>query len=410
MKEKKNILLSSRVKGIPDSITMKLNEKALQLTDEGKVIYNLSGGQLPIKPMPEFIEKIHHQLNFLKSYQYSPSAGFSGLRKKLIRHFQESRDLPPEGFEEEWDCIVSNGSKHSLYNTLGALIDPGDEVILLAPYWVSYPEMIKFWGGTPIVVKSNVFDAFVPAIDDIRKAISPRTKAIIVNSPNNPSGVHYSESWMRDFADFMNENPDLTAISDEVYSDISYFDPKPTYFYQVDHSLLSRTVIVNAISKTLAATGLRMGYTIAPSELILAMSRIQGQTTSGPNSLIQRAVMDFDLSFIDSFLVPVKNHIRQNAAILREKFREANLGHCWYQSTSAFYYMIDFSRTPMFNRLNPEEDNSYLIADELVNEEGITVVPGSDFGIPNSARIALVIEEIPFQEAITKIVKYLNRF
>jgi aspartate aminotransferase len=410
LKEKKHILLSSRVKGIPDSITMKLNEKALQLTDEGKVIYNLSGGQLPIKPMPEFIEKIHHQLNFLKSYQYSPSAGFSGLRKKLIRHFQESRNLHSEVFEEEWDCIVSNGSKHSLYNTLGALIDPGDEVILLAPYWVSYPEMIKFWGGIPVVVKSNVFDAFVPAIDDIRKAMSPRTKAIIVNSPNNPSGVHYSDSWMRDFADFMNENPDLTAISDEVYSDISYFDPKPSYFYQMDNSLLSRTVIVQAISKTLAATGLRMGYTIASSELILAMSRIQGQTTSGPNSLIQRAVMDFDLSFIDSFLVPVKNHIRQNAAILREKFREANLGHCWYQSTSAFYYMIDFSRTPMFNRFNPEEDNSYLIADELVNEEGITVVPGSDFGIPNSARIALVIEEIPFQEAITKIVKYLNRF
>ena len=403
------MLLSSRVKGIPDSITMKLNEKALQLTDEGKVIYNLSGGQLPIKPMPEFVEKIHHQLNFLKSYQYSPSSGFTGLRKKLIRHFYEARNLPPEIFDEEWDCIVSNGSKHSLYNVLGALLDPGDEVILLAPYWVSYPEMVKFWGGTPVVVKSNVFDAFVPAIDDIRKAISPRTKAIIVNSPNNPSGVHYSESWMKDFALLMNEYPELIAISDEVYSDISYFDPKPTYFYQQDHSLLPRTIMVHAISKTLAATGLRLGYVVAPSELILAMSRIQGQTTSAPNSLIQRALMDFDLSLLESFLVPVKNHIRHNAAILREKFREANLGHCWYQSTSAFYFMIDFSRTPMFTRFNEDEDNSDKIVDELLNNEGITVVPGSDFGIPNSARIALVIEEIPFQEALTKMVKYLNR-
>lgn len=403
------MLLSSRVKGIPDSITMKLNEKALQLTDEGKVIYNLSGGQLPIKPMPEFVEKIHHQLNFLKSYQYSPAAGFAGLRKKLIRHFYEARNLPPEIFDEEWDCIVSNGSKHSLYNVLGALLDPGDEVILLAPYWVSYPEMVKFWGGTPVVVKSNVFDAFVPAIDDIRKAISSRTKAIIVNSPNNPSGVHYSESWMKDFALLMNEYPELITISDEVYSDISYFDPKPTYFYQQDHSLLPRTIMVHAISKTLAATGLRLGYVVAPSELIVAMSRIQGQTTSAPNSLIQRALMDFDLSLIESFLVPVKNHIRHNAAILREKFREANLGHCWYQSTSAFYFMIDFSRTPMFARFNEEEDNSDKIVDELLNNEGITVVPGSDFGIPNSARIALVIEEIPFQEAITKMVKYLSR-
>lgn len=403
------MLLSSRVKGIHDSITMKLNEKALQLSDEGKVIYNLSGGQLPIKPTAEFIEKIHHQLNFLKSYQYSPSAGFPGLRKKLIRHFVQSRRLPQELFEHEWDAILSNGSKHTLYNALGALIDPGDEVVLLAPYWVSYPEMVKFWGGIPTVIKSNVFDAFVPAIEDIRKAMTPRTKVIIVNSPNNPSGVHYSEAWMREFTDFMREFPDLIVISDEVYSDISYFDPKPSYFYQLDHSLLKRTVIVHAISKTLASTGLRLGWAIAPSNVVSAMSRIQGQTTSGPNSLMQRALMDFDFHFLESFLTPVKNHIRQNAATLREKFREANLGHCWYQSTSAFYFMIDFSRTPMFRRFEADQDHSYAIADELLNEEGITVVPGTDFGIPNTARIALVIEEVPFTEAIVRIVKYLNR-
>ncbi|MFP5386082.1 MAG: pyridoxal phosphate-dependent aminotransferase [Bacteriovoracia bacterium] len=403
------MLLSSRVKGIHDSITMKLNEKALQLTDEGKVIYNLSGGQLPIKPPPEFIEKVHHQLNFLKSYQYSPSAGFPALRKKLLQHFISSRKMPEELFEVEWDVIVSNGSKHTLYNALGAIIDPGDEVVLLAPYWVSYPEMVKFWGGIPTVVKSNVFDAFVPAIEDIRKAMTPRTKVIIINSPNNPSGVHYSESWMREFCSFMHDYPDLIVISDEVYADITYFDPKPTYFYQLDHSLIQRTVIVQAISKTLAATGLRLGWAIAPQNVVSAMARIQGQTTSGPNSLMQRSLLDFDFHFIEGFLTPVKNHIRLNAAALREKFREANLGHCWYQSTSAFYFMIDFSRTPMFRRFESDGDHSYTITDELLEKEGITVVPGSDFGIPNTARISLVIEEVPFQEALTKIVKYLNQ-
>lgn len=406
------MLLSSRVKGITDSITMRLNEKAIQLTEEGKVIYNLSGGQLPIKPVGEFIEKIHHQLNFLKSYQYSPSAGFPALRKKLMKHFADTRHLPMELFEEGTDVILSNGSKHSLYNALGAILDPNDEVILLAPYWVSYPEMIKFWGGVPIVVKSNVFDAFVPAVEDIRKAVSAKTKVIIVNSPNNPSGGHYSEAWMREFAEFLKDHPDLIVVSDEVYSDICYFDPKPTYFYQIDHSLLKRTIVVHAISKTLASTGLRLGWAIAPDSVVEAMARIQGQTTSGPNSLVQRALLDFDLHYLESFLIPVKNHIRQNAAVLREKFREASLGHCWYQSTSAFYFMIDFSRTPMFKRFegSEDQDHSYEIADELLNEEGITVVPGVDFGIPNTARISLVIEEVPFQEAITKIVRYLNRF
>jgi aspartate aminotransferase len=315
--------------------------------------------------------------------------------------------LPEDLLNHGWDAIISNGSKHSLYNALGALLDPGDEVILLAPFWVSYPEMIKFWGGVPVVVKSNVFDAFVPAIEDINRVISPRTKAIIINSPNNPSGVHYSDAWMRDFTKLLQDHPDLVAISDEVYSDITYFDPKPTYFYQHDQELLKRTIVVQAISKTLAATGLRLGYAIAPSVVVEAMSRIQGQTTSGPNSLVQRALMDFDLTYIDSFLLPVKNHIRQNAATLQEKLREAKLGHCWYQSTSAFYFMIDFSRTPMFARLDPEKDHCYTIADELLEREGITIVPGHDFGIPNTARIALVIEEIPFQEAVTKLVKYM---
>jgi aspartate aminotransferase len=402
------MLLSSRVKGISDSITMKLNEKALQLTDEGKVIYNLSGGQLPIKPLAEFIEKIHHQLNFLKSYQYSPVAGFGNLRKKLMKHVLGTRGIQMETLEHTHDVIISNGSKHSIYNALGALIDPGDEVILLAPYWVSYPEMVKFWGGIPTVVKSNVFDAFVPAVEDIQRVMTPRTKVIIVNSPNNPAGIHYSDNWMREFAQFLRNNPDLIVLSDEVYSDICYFDPKPTYFYQHDPSLMERTIIIHAISKTLASTGLRLGFALAPHSVVSAMSRIQGQTTSGPNSLIQRALMDFDMSYLNSFLEPVRYHVRQNAATVREKFREGNLGHCWYQSTSAFYFMIDFSRTPMFTRFASDGDHSYAIADELLNNEGITVVPGSDFGLPNTARIALVIEEVPFQEAMSKIVKYLN--
>ncbi len=402
------MLLSTRVRDIQDSITMKLNEKAIELTEEGRVVYNLSGGQLPIKPLPEFIEKIHHQLNFLKSYQYSPSAGFVALRKKLLKHFADTRHLSAD-LLENWDAIVSNGSKHSLYNALGAVVNPGDEVILLAPYWVTYPEIIKFWGATPKIVKSNVYDAFVPAVDDIRKLVTEKTKAIIVNSPNNPSGVHYSDDWMREFAAFLKERPGLIVISDEVYADLCYFDPKPTYFYQIDKSLLAQTIVVHAISKTLAATGLRLGYAIAPAEVTAAMGRIQGQTTSGPNSLMQRSLLDFDLSHLESFLTPIRNHIRLNAAFLREKFREANLGHCWYQSTSAFYFMIDFSRTPMFKRFGDEGDRSDVISDELLNKEGILVVPGRDFGIPNSARISLVIEEIPFQEAISKIIKYLKK-
>ena len=126
------------------------------------------------------------------------------------------------------------------------------------------------------------------------------------------------EAWMKEFAAFLKDYPEVVVISDEVYSEISYFDPKPSYFYQYNHSLLNQTIVIRAISKTLASTGLRLGYTIAHKSVVEAMSRIQGQTTSGPNSLIQRALMDFDLSMIESFLTPVKNHVRSNAATLRE--------------------------------------------------------------------------------------------
>lgn len=397
-------MLSERILATSDSITMKLNEKALQLTEEGRVIYNLSGGQLPIKPPSELIEKIHHQLNFLKSYQYPPSAGFKDLREKLLKLHAGKRGLEKI---EEMDCVISNGSKHSLYNVFGVLLNPGDEVIMLAPYWVSYPEMIKFWGGVIKVVRSNVFDAFTPAIDDIRKAITSKTKAIIINSPNNPAGIHYSNSWMKEFAILLTEFSDLIVISDEAYSDISYYDPKPTYFYQHDPALLERTVIVHSISKTLAATGLRIGYTIAPDMIVDAIKRMQSQTTSGANSLIQRALIDFNFSSTDNFLIPVRNHIRLNAIYIQEIFRQNKLAHCWYQSTSGFYFMVDFSRTPMFEGFDQDQDYSYEIADKLL-EEGVLVVPGKDFGMPNSFRISLVLEEIPFQEAMVKILKFLT--
>lgn len=402
------MLLSSRVKGVADSITQQLNEKAQRLVEEGQVIYNLSAGQLPIKPPQDFIEKIQQQLNFLKSYQYSPVAGLPELRKKILWHHCQQRDVDSQGHE----VILSNGSKQSIYIALGALIDPGDEVIMLAPYWVSYPEMIKFWGGIPVTVKSNVYDAFSPAIEDIVKVITPRTKAIIINSPNNPAGVHYSKKWMKAFAAAIKEHTDVWLLSDEVYADLCYFDPAPTYFYQFEKSLMERTMVFGAISKSLAATGLRMGWTIAPQNAVQAMSRIQGQATSGPSALIQRALLEFDFGQTERFLEPVKVHLRKSANLVREKLRASQLQNLWYQSHSAFYFMIDFTRTPMFSRWvseHTDRDFSKEICQELLELHGLALVPGADFGLPNSARMSLTMEEVPFNEALHRLVTYLNK-
>ena len=399
--------LSSRVKEAQMSVTLKMNEKVQTLVQNGRHIYNMTNGQLPFKPASDFIESINKQTNFLKSYQYSPISGFQKLRDKFLDYHLSERKVSTDKLDIELDCILSNGSKHSLYNIFGALINPGDEVILLTPYWVSYPEIIKFWGGTPVIVQSHAFDAYTPSFIEIEKKISAKTKAIIVNSPNNPAGIHYSEEWMKECCEFMKKNSNIVVVSDEIYSEIAYFDPKPTYFYQYEPELLNQTVIVHGISKSFAATGLRIGYTIADKKLIQAMGRIQSQTTSGPNSLIQRALIEYDFGNLDEFFDPVKEHLRECANIVRQTFRDANLPHCFYQTHSAFYYLLDFSRMPFFGKYTDDVDHSEEIVDEILEQTGVALVPGGAFGYSNSARMSMTLELSVFREAIEKLVAYI---
>jgi len=407
--------LSSRVKAMAESVTLKLNSKAMELTESGKQVYNLTAGQLPFRPPQDFIDSIRLELDFLKSYQYSPISGFVDLRKKIIHHIEETRGINFQNLAlsgTEFDCVISNGAKHSISNILGAIINPGDEVIIISPYWISYPEMIKFCRAIPVVVKSSIFDVFTPSMNDIKKAISERTKAIIINSPNNPAGIHYSDEWMNDFAELLEEFPDIGVISDEIYFEVCYYDPKPTYFYQKKPELLKRTIIVDGISKAFASTGLRIGYCVGPKNICKGIENLQGQLTSSANSLIQRAMMNYNFAGSSQFLTPVKNHLRDNATIIREKFKDRDLMKCWYQPVSAFYFMIDFTQTPVFKKYqkdkNDSADYSVNICEDMLNQLGVVIVPGTDFGMVNSARISLVLHKEVFSEALTKIVDFLQ--
>lgn len=406
------MLVSSRVRDINESITLKLNARAMELSESGKNIYNLTAGQLPFRPMNEFVEQIKNELNFLKSFQYSPVAGFKDLRTKVMKYIEKTRNIDLGVLGDKFDCIISNGGKHSLANALWSLVDPGDEVIVLAPYWVSYPQLIKFCRGVPIIVNSGLFETFSPSIDEIRKAISDKTKMIIVNSPNNPAGIHYSKDWMKDFGLLLKENPQICVISDEIYFELSYFDPGPTYFYQYYPELLERTIIIDGISKALASTGLRIGFGIAPTNIADAMAKLQGQTTSGANSLIQRALAQVDFDLIPSFVTPIRGHLRHNAQIVQDYLRNAGLAKSWYQSTSAFYFLLDFSNTPLMNNYREDahdrSDYSHQISEDLLNKHSIAVVPGADFGAPNCARISLVMESGPLKESFERIVNFMK--
>ncbi len=404
--------LSDRVQKISESITLKLNAKAVQLASEGKKVYNLTAGQLPFRPMSSFVDLIRSESDFLKSFQYSPVAGFPELKKKVIDNFQETRgiDLEKATNGVEFDAVISNGGKHCLTNVFGALLNHGDEVLMFSPYWVSYPEMVKFCGANPVVVETSPFDVFIPSLEEFERKITDKTKIVVINSPNNPTGTHYRDDWMAAFAEVMVKYPNIAIISDEIYYQLYYYDPKPTYFYHHRPELLERTIIVDGISKTLASTGLRIGYTIAPKKLTKALNILQGQTTSGANSLVQRALSQFDFNQIPVFLEPIKKHLRTNAEILGEAFSDHKLGHVWYQPTSAFYYLIDFSQAPVIEKFKEQEskdDYSFEICEVLLSEHGIAMVPGVAFGSPNTARLSLVSEKEPFKEAVDILMKFL---
>jgi len=397
-------LLSKRVNSLSESITLKLNAKASKMAKDGKKVYNLTAGQLPFRPLPDFVNLLRSESDFLHSFQYSPVAGLPELCEKYISHFEKTRKVSVD--REHFSCVVSNGGKHALNNVFASLINEGDEVVMLAPYWISYPQMVKLYGGKPVVVSSNAFDIFIPSVDDIRKSITDKTKLIILNSPNNPSGTHYTSEWMEEFSKVMEDFPNLYVISDEIYFQLYYYDPGPTLYYQKKSELLKRTIVIDGISKTLASTGLRIGFTLASRDVVTALNKLQGQTASGANSLVQRALCQFNFELIDSFLAPIKKHLRSNAEVLGEALRNNKMSHLWYQPKSAFYYLLDFSAAPIREKYN-EKDASLVFCEELLEKYGVALVPGTDFGIPNSARISLVSEEKYFKEAAQVIANFL---
>ncbi|MFG1484976.1 pyridoxal phosphate-dependent aminotransferase [Halobacteriovorax sp. RZ-2] len=405
--------VSKRSQEINESITLKLNAKAVAMAQEGKKVYNLTAGQLPYRPPRELVESIRGELDFLKSFQYSPVAGDSELLEKIIDYVETSRGISFDEFDHSFKAVVGNGGKHVLANIFASIVDPGDEVIVFAPYWISYPQMISLNGGVLKEVKASVFNAFEPDLEELKELISDKTKAIVLNSPNNPSGIFYNEKWMKQFAEIVKPFENTFIISDEIYYELNYYDPKPTYFYQYDRELLSRTIIVDGISKSLAATGLRLGYCIAHEDVIDAVKKIQGHTASGSCSLIQRALLRYNMSHVDEYLIPVKKHLRENALILREVLREYKLEKCWYQVTSAFYFLFDFSSAPIINKFKKSDtdqaDYSVEICEQVLEQKGVAMVPSGDFGLPNCARISLVLPKEDFRDAIVSVAEFLTQ-
>ena len=359
-------------KSIGESVTLKLNETAAILRDKGDPVIHLGGGE-PKSKVP--IDALVATTGLLNSgeIRYTPADGIPALKQAIIRYTEEyyGRVVEPE------NVIASGGAKQAIMVALQAVLNPQEEVIFPAPYWVSYPEMAKLCGAIPVPVRPED-GTFYPRLQDIEEKIGSYTKAVIINSPNNPSGMMYSEQFIAEIVEFC-EKRDLYLIMDDIYHRLIFDGRQPIncWNYAKDKSERSKLIIINGVSKQYAMTGFRIGWAVANKKLAEVMTNIQSHQTSGPSALLQRAAVGA-LNGIQSSVDTLRTTLENNRNVLIDRLHSFE-GVRVTKPDGTFYCFADFS--------NYDKDSTRL-ANFLLDKVQVVTVPGVEFGMEGYLRIS----------------------
>lgn len=363
--------LSKLAGAISPSVTLEINTKANQLRDAGEPVIHLGGGE-PVSLAPESATDAAIEKLQTRAIRYSPADGVLPL-KRAVCEFTEKW----YGFKPKPENVCnSSGTKQSVMVCLQSLVDPDDEVIIIAPYWVSYPEMIRICGGVPVVVQPQ--PSLQPTLADIENAITSKTKVMMINSPNNPSGVIYDDELLRGIVELC-EQRGVWLMADDIYQQLDFDREKPTTVMNFATKPFDDNciVILNGVSKAYAMTGFRAGWAVAPAPLRKAMSSLQGQQTSGPSIIGQVAAIGALEGPQDS-VVDLVAHLRSNRELLCKKLD----GHptiSFARPSGAFYCFPDFSKA---------EPDSRKLAKMLLETVKVVTVPGVDFGMDGHLRLS----------------------
>lgn len=364
--------ISQLARSISESPTLKLNETAALLRDKGEPVIHLGGGEPKSKTPIDAILSCTAILNS-GDVKYTPADGIPALKKAIIRYTEEhyKRLVAPE------NVIVSSGAKQSIMVLLHTILDPKDEVVFPAPYWVSYPEMVKIAGGVPVAAKPRD-GGFCPTIEDITEVVGSYTKAIILNSPNNPSGVMYSKEFIAQVVELC-EKKNLYLIMDDTYNRLIFDGRSPVncYDFASNHDESSKLVVVNCVSKMYAMTGFRIGWTIANRQLVRAMTNIQSQQTSGPAAPSQWAAVGA-LNGVQNSIESLRMTLENNRNVLVNRL-QAIPGVKVTKPDGTFYSFPDFSA--YFK-------NSQKLSEFLLEKVRVVTVPGKEFGMEGHLRIS----------------------
>lgn len=377
---------------------MKITSKAKELKREGKSIISLSAGEPDFKTPAHIcdaaIEAIRDGV-----HGYTMNPGTVELREAIAAKLKRDNGLE-YGINQ---IVASNGAKQSIYLTIMAVIGEGDEVIIPSPYWVSYPAMVKLAGGTPVTLKTSIDNNYKLKPEDLKAAITDKTKALILCSPSNPTGSMYSEEELKEIAAILVEHPSVVVISDEIYEYIS-FEEKHVSILKVEPKLQERGVVVNGFSKGFAMTGWRLGYMAGPAEIASAVGKIQSQETSAPSSISQAAGEAAYKGPLDE-VHAMRDAFRERRDYMVKSLLEIPGLNCFTPS-GAFYVFPDCSsylgrRTPDGTKIETSTD----LCIYLLETHGVAVVPGDAFGEPGGFRISYAVSMEELEEAVRRLKK-----
>lgn len=394
------LTISRRVAGITPSATLAIDARAKAMKAAGERIIGLAAGE-PDFPTPAYICEAANEAIALGKTRYTPASGTPELKQAICTKFLQDNQLTYQPDQ----IIVSNGAKQSLLNAFLTVLDPGDEVLLPSPCWLSYPEMIRMAGGVPVYIKTSERDGFLPSIENLQKALSPRTKAILINSPSNPTGCVYPRSLLEAIAVFAVEK-ELFVISDEIYEKLVYDGYQHVSIASLGKEINEQTVVVNGMSKTYAMTGWRIGYAAASKALVKGMTAYQSHATSNPNSIAQYASV--------VALGNGEEAIRtMHAAFDSRRKRMVEIiggmeGISCETPHGAFYVLVNCTQLMGRSYHGKRIDSALTLSSLLLDEAKIAVVPGDPFEAPGYCRFSYATSQEDIDEGLAAMESFIG--
>ena len=393
--------LSKKAGNISPSITLGITAKANELKSQGIDVVSFGAGEPDFNTPENIIEAAIKAMKDGKT-KYTPAGGILQLKETICNKFKNDNNLEYKPSQ----IIVSTGAKQSLANTFMAILNPGDEVLIPVPYWVSYPELVKLADGVPVFVNTDEKDNYKYTIESLNSALTSKTKAILLNSPNNPTGTIYNKEELVEIAEFAKEN-DLIIISDEIYEKLIYDGNEHISIASLSQDAYERTIVINGVSKTYAMTGWRLGYAAASEQIVKHMTSIQSHMTSNVNTIAQYASIEALNGPIEDLKNMVKEfESRRNFMI--EKLNSID-GISIIKPNGAFYIMVNISEYLNTSLNGIKISNSLDFAKVLLEEEKVAVIPGSGFGLDNYVRPSYATSKEIIGKGIERISSFLNK-